>query len=415
MKDVPPHLFFLTREALSLRQKVVSLRQSLMFLQRCKRTDVLPSFITNKKIGATCGLPDSDPKIMNVYRSMLRIVIKEKQRSLYATLLKCNAKEQACRRLLPDRTWRRIEGGSRLICDSIRSKVKSTLLAKYDRLSSVNENTTARVTVLGNTQLSPNANSFLSLGPSFSPAQNINPVTYRKVVGGLQRLRDSLRSKTKRENLQHSPAIENRRLLPAIPFPRSLYKEPEPVREADIKFRILASGVLEVLNKFKYRHHTNLSRDQLQGFRELRELISNGSIRLSVSDKGGEFVAMPQELDRRITSAHLADATTYRPTTEKEFQAQSRRLNDIWTKVGKSAGLDDRFISRLKLENPSCPVFYSLVKTHKIPLHEMGSMSADTFKIRPIISCVGGPTDRISLFLNKIVGQLITNKGSART
>ncbi|EYC11702.1 hypothetical protein Y032_0050g2055 [Ancylostoma ceylanicum] len=38
----------------------------------------------------------------------------------------------------------------------------------------------------------------------------------------------------------------------------------------------------------------------------------------------------------------------------------------------------------------------------------MGSMTADTFKIRPIISCVGGPTDRISWFLNKIVSQLIT-------
>ncbi|EYB97674.1 hypothetical protein Y032_0138g2050 [Ancylostoma ceylanicum] len=362
---------------------------------------------------------------------MLNIVIKERRRSLYATLLKCVAKEQACRRLLPDQTWRRIEGGSKSICDSIRSKVKSALLAKYNRLSSAlrenhsrdesnqlainrsdqslaqNENTTARVTIIGNTQLSTNAINFLSLGPSFSPAQNINPLTYRKVVGGLHRLRDSLRSKTKRDNLQSFSTLDNRRILPAVPFPRSFYKEPEPVREVEIKFRILGSGVLEVLNKFKHHHYTNLSRDQLQGFKELRELISNSSIRLSVSDKGGEFVVMPQELDRRITSAHLADTTTYRPATEKEFQTQCRRLNDIWTKVGKSAGLDDRFISRLRLENPSCPVFYSLINTHKTPLHEMGSMSADTFKIRPIISCVGGPTDRISWFLNKIVSPLI--------
>ncbi|KAK6744027.1 hypothetical protein RB195_010991 [Necator americanus] len=32
----------------------------------------------------------------------------------------------------------------------------------------------------------------------------------------------------------------------------------------------------------------------------------------------------------------------------------------------------------------------------------MSSTSAATFKIRPIISCVGGPTDQISWFLNKI-------------
>ncbi|EYC06837.1 hypothetical protein Y032_0073g732 [Ancylostoma ceylanicum] len=139
----------------------------------------------------------------------------------------------------------------------------------------------------------------------------------------------------------------------------------------------------------------------------MRELISNGSVRLSVSDKGGEFVVMPQVLDRAITTAHLADSTVYRQATEKDFLAQCRRLNDVWVTVGKLAGLDERFISRLKLENPSCPVFYSLIKTHKISLHEMSSMSPESFKIRPIISCVGGPSDRISWFLNKIVSQLL--------
>ena len=33
--------------------------------------------------------------------------------------------------------------------------------------------------------------------------------------------------------------------------------------------------------------------------------------------------------------------------------------------------------------------------------------SATCYKVRPIISCVGGPTDRISRFPNKIVGQLL--------
>ncbi|EYB82737.1 hypothetical protein Y032_0352g3265 [Ancylostoma ceylanicum] len=60
--------------------------------------------------------------------------------------------------------------------------------------------------------------------------------------------------------------------------------------------------MLEVLKKFKACHHTNLLQHHWQGFKEVRELISNGSIRLSFSDKGGEFVVMPQELDRSITS-----------------------------------------------------------------------------------------------------------------
>ncbi|EYB86087.1 hypothetical protein Y032_0286g1413 [Ancylostoma ceylanicum] len=75
--------------------------------------------------------------------------------------------------------------------------------------------------------------------------------------------------------------------------------------------------------------------------------------------------------------------------------------------VGKEAGLNERFLSRLKLDNPYCPVFYSLIKTHKLSASDMHSMSGATYKIRPIISCEGGPTDRISWFLNKIVSQLL--------
>ncbi|EYC26999.1 hypothetical protein Y032_0009g466 [Ancylostoma ceylanicum] len=165
--------------------------------------------------------------------------------------------------------------------------------------------------------------------------------------------------------------------------------------------------ILEVLNRFKGVHQSNLSREQWLGFKEVRSLIADNSIRLSVSDKGGEFVVLPQTLDRAITELHLSDTTIYQRATERDFLAQCRRLNDTWSSVGKSAGLDERFVSRLKLDNPSCPVFYNLVKTHKISRQEMRSMSAEVYKIRPIISCVGGPTDRISWFLNKIVSQLL--------
>ncbi|KAK6736669.1 hypothetical protein RB195_019395 [Necator americanus] len=136
-------------------------------------------------------------------------------------------------------------------------------------------------------------------------------------------------------------------------------------------------------------------------------MTTRGDIRLSVSDKGGEFVVMSQALDREITNLHLQDETIYRRVTEKEFLVQCKRLNHVWMTMGKSAGLDERFVSRLKLDKPTCPVFYSLIKTHKLKPDEVNSTSAATFKIRPIISCVGGPTDRISWFLNKIVSQIL--------
>ena len=176
-----------------------------------------------------------------------------------------------------------------------------------------------------------------------------------------------------------------------------------------MKFRILSAGILNVLNENKsIRVTSNLTHAQWQGFKEIRDLTANGCLRISVSDKGGEFVVLPQTLDREITEHHLSDSSVYRHATEKEFISQFRRLNHVWMMIGKEAGLNERFLSRLKLEHPTCPVFYSLVKTHKLPESDMQSVSATSYKIRPIVSCVGGPTDRISWFLNKIVSQLLS-------
>ena len=346
-------------------------------------------------------------------------------------MLKCNAEELACKRFLPAVTWQRIEKGSKSICSTIRSKVKACLCSKYNRLLGVQReqhlgnrrshsdshrsqpNTVssgidnARVTVIGNIHLSARATNFLSLGPSFSPAQYIDASTCRRVVGGLYKLRDLLRLKVRRDSLPGPTISAARTLLPSAPFPRSFYKEPEPTPLADGKFRILTAGILEVLNRFKNDRRSNLTTEQWQGFKEVRDLIGIKSIRISISDKGGDFVVMPQTLDREIAQLHLSDSSVYQRSTKKEFQAQCRRLNEVWLSVGKAAGLDERFLGRLKLEHPSCPVFYHMVKTHKLAPDEVHSMSPTTFKIRPIVSCVGGPTDRIAWFLTKIVGQLL--------
>ncbi|EYC37508.1 hypothetical protein Y032_0784g2338 [Ancylostoma ceylanicum] len=53
------------------------------------------------------------------------------------------------------------------------------------------------------------------------------------------------------------------------------------MQEADIKFRILASGVLEILDKYKRQRYCNMTREQWEGFRRLREITDSGSIRLS--------------------------------------------------------------------------------------------------------------------------------------
>uniref|UniRef100_A0A7I4Y8Y3 Reverse transcriptase domain-containing protein n=1 Tax=Haemonchus contortus TaxID=6289 RepID=A0A7I4Y8Y3_HAECO len=54
------------------------------------------------------------------------------------------------------------------------------------------------------------------------------------------------------------------------------------------------------------------------------------------------------------------------------------------------------------------PVLYLLIKTHKfLDADDLASINPTSVKVRPIISCVGGPTDRIAWFLNTILVQLL--------
>ncbi|KAJ1373722.1 hypothetical protein KIN20_036212, partial [Parelaphostrongylus tenuis] len=65
---------------------------------------------------------------------------------------------------------------------------------------------------------------------------------------------------------------------------------------------------------------SNLTELQKRGMKEVRKLIREGRIRPSVSDKDGEFVVIPRQLDIAITNKHLEDALLYRPSSVKEFK-----------------------------------------------------------------------------------------------
>ncbi|VDM62632.1 unnamed protein product [Angiostrongylus costaricensis] len=116
--------------------------------------------------------------------------------------------------------------------------------------------------------------------------------------------------------------------------------------------------------------------------REARELIRLKTIRLSVSDEGEEFVVIPYQLDVEITEKHLEDASLYRPSSEKEFKSKYRKLNNEWAKMAKAAGLRPSVISQLKVDLPTCPVLYLLIKTHKlVSSDDLASTDPSVFKV----------------------------------
>lgn len=115
---------------------------------------------------------------------------------------------------------------------------------------------------------------------------------------------------------------------------------------------------------------------------------------------------LPQHLDRSITRHHLQDTSVYSRSTPEEFTKQCRSLNRKWSDIAKTAELPRSLITRLRCEHPVCPVLYVLIKTHKLP---QGGHPIDPtqYKVRPIISSIGGPADRISWLLNLFLTQLL--------
>ena len=290
LKLVPAEYFRLVKEVLSLRQKIVVTRQSIHFLRRCIHYHVIPSFITNKRLHDTCGLPKDSRQIKSIELQILKMALKTKRDQLYSCLMKCVAKENCCERFVPARLWRRIVGESRCICDYIRSNAKTRLQEKFDRLVDqeryrrsrdqitsnhllqVNNTGTpspqSRVTLLGDVTLSNDARSVLELGPSYAPVQSISSGVSRKVICGLQTLHDRLRSSANAELRGMGAVVRSIGNFPALPFPSTYFRPQDPHPAVDAKFRIFATSVYRVVKQYAdKRPISNLTGAQRRGIK----------------------------------------------------------------------------------------------------------------------------------------------------
>lgn len=138
----------------------------------------------------------------------------------------------------------------------------------------------------------------------------------------------------------------------------------------------------------------------------IRERINSKSIRLASSDIFGKFVVIPRQLDVGITEKHLHDVSLYRPSSEEEYK-EYRYLNGEWIKTTKAAGWKQSVIRQLNNDLPSF-LFYKYLLRHIKSLLMTAPTDPTTFDFGPIIiSCVGGPTDRIAWFLSLILSRLL--------
>ena len=150
----------------------------------------------------------------------------------------------------------------------------------------------------------------------------------RKIVGSLHVLHDRLRYRAKREQQAHSEQNDPISLFPSAPFPPAFFKPQEPNVAVDANFRIFATSVFNVLKRYSQKPSVNnLTFAQRRGLHELRDLCAEGRIKVSVSDKGGEFVVITRGLDMDITRYHLSDTTRCIPRPRAKSSGDSTAVS----------------------------------------------------------------------------------------
>ncbi|EYC40117.1 hypothetical protein Y032_0628g833 [Ancylostoma ceylanicum] len=121
---------------------------------------------------------------------------------------------------------------------------------------------------------------------------------------------------------------------------------------------------------------------------------------------------MPRDLDKALTTSALADNSVYERSSYNCFKQKCQILKAAVKSVLRRQW-EMKTASRFWTNYPEVPTYYSLVKTHKLDQSvDLSEIDISEVKTRPIISSCGGPSDRISWLLVKLLSPLLKYVGS---
>ncbi|KAK6009798.1 hypothetical protein OSTOST_25244, partial [Ostertagia ostertagi] len=107
----------------------------------------------------------------------------------------------------------------------------------------------------------------------------------------------------------------------------------------------------------------------------------------------------------------LRDAP-FRASWIQDYKRECKNLEEVVTRI-LGPKLEKNILAQLMPKHTSTPTYYQLVKTHKLVRSELdGTVDTTSIKTRPIVASCGGPTDRISWFLQRILCPLLQHVSS---
>ena len=127
--------------------------------------------------------------------------------------------------------------------------------------------------------------------------------------------------------------------------------------------------------------------------RALSNLRDNKDIIVTKADKGDVCVVMDVDHYLRLAWAHLSDGNTYNVLENDPTQHIVSTFNTYIQQCLQDGVIDKHTFTCLTLPaHTSTQIMYFLPKVHKYPV-----------KVRPIVSCTGGPTHTASAYIDRLL------------
>ncbi|EYB81102.1 hypothetical protein Y032_0392g576 [Ancylostoma ceylanicum] len=403
----------------TFHQVAVVCDESITFLKRCRSHHIFPVFIDNLLL----NIPHRNNDAVRIGIARLKLSLlnasiaaqKQRRGSCINGIIKTRSHLQ---QNLEASIWREFLDRNTSVCSQLRKRERDRLRKKHAKvLTSYSSDSSfmrpravppERCTVLGTSMVDDDMKALLNLGPSFSVAIPANEETFDSVLCGIHRFAYQLRWRT-----HQGPTVLDRTstLLASFPFPKPRIRVPKPIPSLELSLATLEVDLMRIYRKAsKSRFASNLTSQELRGLKKLK--AARQTFRITVGDKDGAFVIMPQDLDKALTNSALADDSIYETSSYRSFH-QKHQILEAAVKCVLRKRWDAKTISRFWTNHPEVPTYYSLIKTHKLEQNvDLANIETSSIKTRPIISSCGGPADRISWLLVKLLSPLLHYVGS---
>ena len=451
-QNISRNHFGLAKNFLSLGEKLKILEQKLLFFKRCKTTGIIPNFIKNNvRINSETLFPNGEPNIISRrIKSMRAIVLKHNTAEIYNLIRKTkyhivNQKKEL-KSLFNQRQFTDIVDLFEFNNTVVKAQYKEKMKQKFAALSPLSPSSAnavvpasvpniteeSRVTTLGVT-ITANEEQFLALGPNFALSPRIDEKLLDTIRLNVAHTAYRLRWKAYTNSIHTAQTLYQHMKSSGCPFQR-LYSCAPPTTDINLEDN------LKQLMQFILKQYTsikpvqNLTLNQCIGFKSL--LNKRDTVHFSISDKGGEFVLLDKEVHTELTTNHITsspDVYRYVPPSRQfnddrgeqliintsiisfRRQIKSKTLqlesecNKLWSDICYNHNFEPRLKDLFTVHNSKLPTLYVLVKTHKFDAATVSTRDQilDTCKLRPIVSCCGSPTEKLSWICTTILSPLL--------